>query len=145
MVRFENLWKNHPGKGVFPCNKAVHQNQCAIRMSVTLDKSGVDISSFSGVKCWERHEDEFRHILRAQELADWIDKHPEIFGNAVKLSRKKFPKMNSKSFRHTGIVFIKDGWLGGVDHIDLWNGIELKAGTNDYFEKGVEIWFWVLI
>lgn len=70
MVRFENLWKNHPGKGVFPCNKAVHQNQCAIRMSVTLDKSGVDISSFSGVKCWEKHEDGFRHILRAQELAD---------------------------------------------------------------------------
>jgi len=25
--------------------------------------------------------------------------------------------------------------------LDLWNGIELKAGTNDYFEKGVEIWF----
>lgn len=92
-----------------PRNNAVHQNQCAIRMSITLDKSGVDISSYSGVKCWEIHEDGFRHILRAQELADWIDKHPEIFGNAVKLSRKKYPKMNSKSFKHTGIVFIRNG------------------------------------
>jgi len=41
MVRFENLWKNHPGKGVFPCNKAVHQNQCEIRMSVTRKSSFV--------------------------------------------------------------------------------------------------------
>ncbi|MCW3160080.1 type VI secretion system amidase effector protein Tae4 [Chryseobacterium oryctis] len=130
---------------MFPCNKSVHQNQCAIRMSVALSKSGVDIMSFGGVKCWEKHEDGFKHILRAQELADWINIHPEIFGKRLKMERKKYPKMNSKSFKHKGIVFIKDGWSGGVDHIDLWDGIELKGGTSDYFEKGVEIWFWFLI
>ncbi|AZB10879.1 hypothetical protein EG344_19590 [Chryseobacterium sp. G0162] len=80
-------------------------------------------------RCWEKHEDKFRHILRAQELADWVDKHPEVFGNTLKLSIKKYPKMDSKSFKHKGLIFIKDGW-GATDHIDLWD---------------VEIWFWPLI
>lgn len=145
MVRFEQLWKKHPGKGVFPCDRSKHENQCAIRMSVAFEESGVDLTSFAGVKCWEKHENGFKHILRAQELANWVDKHPEVFGNTIKLSRKKIPNMNSKSFKHKGLVFIMDGWLAGVDHIDLWNGIEMKAGMPDYFEKGKEIWFWVLI
>lgn len=146
MVRFEQLWKNHPGWESTPCNKVIHRNQCAIRMSVALDKAGVDTSSFPGVKCWERHEDGFRHFLRAQELADWINVHPEIFGNRVLLNRKKYPKMNYNSFKNAkGIVFIKDGW-GATDHIDVWDGISLKGGdAHDYLSKGVEIWFWALI
>jgi len=43
--------------------------------------SNVDISSFVSSKCWISHEDGFRHILRVQELADWIHIHPEIFGH----------------------------------------------------------------
>jgi len=72
-----NLWKNHPGRGVYPCDKSQFQNQCAIRMSTALHLSNVDISSFSGAKCWVSHEDGFKHILRAQELADWMHIHPE--------------------------------------------------------------------
>ncbi len=143
MVRFNDLWKNHPGR-YKPCNEALFQNQCAIRMSQALHDSKVDLVSFHGARCWEKHKDGFRHILRAQELADWIHMHPEIFGNRLKLERKKYPKMNHKSFRYKGIVFIKDGW-GATDHIDLWNGISLKAGSLDYLEKGTEIWFWFVI
>lgn len=143
MVRFDELWKNHPGT-YKPCNGALFQNQCAIRMSQALYDSNVDLLSFKGVKCWEKHKDGFRHILRAQELADWLHIHPEIFGNRVKLERKKYPKMNDKSFKHKGIIFIKDGW-GSTDHIDLWGGMSLKGGSVDYFNYGVEIWFWVLI
>lgn len=52
--------------------------------------------------------------------------------------------MNSKSFRHTGIVFIKDGW-GATDHIDVWNSSELKGGETEYFlSSWKEIWFWQL-
>ncbi len=35
--------------------------------------------------------------------------------------------------------------MGATDHIDLWNGLSLKAGTPDYLSYGVEIWFWNLI
>lgn len=147
MVRFDELWKNHPGKSSHPCNIALFPNQCAIRMSEALHKSGVDLMSFKGVKCWEKHKDGFKHILRAQELADWIYMHPEIFGNRLKLERKKYPKMGNKSFKNgKGIIFIKDGWSGGTDHIDIWNGISLKGGDAlDYLWRGTEIWFWALI
>lgn len=146
MVRFDILWKNHPGNGVFPCDRSKHINQCAIRMSVALEKSGVDLMSFGGVKCWEKHEDGFKHILRAQELANWINIHSEIFGNRLLLERKKYPTMSHKSFRNAkGIIFIKDGW-GATDHIDVWNGMELKGGdAYDYLSRGTEIWFWPLI
>lgn len=143
MVRFDILWKNHPGN-LKPCNVVEFPNQCAIRMSEAFNKSGVDLTSFSGAKCWEKHEDKFRHILRAQELDNWVDKHPEIFGNTVKLSRKKYPTMSSKSFNHKGLIFIKDGW-GATDHIDLWDKNSLRAGSVDYLSLGVEIWFWPLI
>ncbi|UEQ78844.1 T6SS effector amidase Tae4 family protein [Chryseobacterium arthrosphaerae] len=108
MVRFDILWKNHPGT-FQPCNVSLFPNQCAIRMSEALSKSGIELISFAGARCWEKHEDKFRHILRAQELATWMDRHPEIFGNTLKLSRKKFPEMSSKSFKHKGLIFIKDG------------------------------------
>ncbi len=65
-------------------------------MSEAFNKYRLDLLSFHGVKCWEKHEDSFKHFLRAGELTKWMDMHPEIFGNAVKLSRKKYPKMNHK-------------------------------------------------
>ncbi|MDH6254357.1 hypothetical protein M2347_004084 [Chryseobacterium sp. H1D6B] len=143
MVRFDELWKNHPGT-YKPCNENLFQNQCAVRMSQALYNSNVDMLSFHGIKCWEKHNDGFKHALRAQELADWLHMHPEIFGNRLKLERKKYPKMNYKSFKHKGIIFIKNGW-GPTDHIDLWDGVSLKGGTADYFNYGAEIWFWALI
>ncbi|MBP2615073.1 type VI secretion system amidase effector protein Tae4 [Chryseobacterium jejuense] len=143
MIRFDILWKNHPGT-LKPCNVVEFPNQCAIRMSEAFNKSGVDLASFSGAKCWEKYEDKFRHILRAQELANWVDKHPEVFGNTLKLQRKKHPTMSSKSFRHKGLIFIKDGW-GATDHIDLWDKNSLRAGSVDYLSLGIEIWFWPLI
>lgn len=45
MVRFDELWKNHPGKSSHPCNIALFPNQCTIRMSEALHKSGVDLMS----------------------------------------------------------------------------------------------------
>ncbi len=50
-------------------------------MGEALRLSNVDLSSFKGAKCWEKHEDKIKHILRAQELANWIDKNPHVFGN----------------------------------------------------------------
>lgn len=75
---FNKLWKFHPGRS-FPCNRLKFENQCAIRMGEALRLSNVDLSSFKGAKCWEKHEDKIKHILRAQELANWIDKNPHVF------------------------------------------------------------------
>lgn len=47
MVRFDILWKNHPGTFKL-CNVTEFPNQCAIRMSEAFGKSGVDLTSFSG-------------------------------------------------------------------------------------------------
>ena len=139
------LWKNHPGRGVFPCDKSQFQNQCAIRMSTALHLSNVDISSFAGAKCWISHEDVFKHILRAQELADWIHIHPEIFGHRKLYEKKKYPKLNHSDFwKMKGIIFFKDGW-GATDHIDVWNSSEMKGGETEYFlSSWKEIWFWQL-
>ena len=81
-----------------------------------------------------------RHILRAQELADWITRNPGYFG-----SREIFKDVTYEKFLgKKGIVFVKDGW-GATDHIDIWDGTNMKGGHSDYFSKGREIWFWDLM
>lgn len=135
MVNFSILWNNHPGRNIRPCN---FDNQCAIRMGIALQKTGVDLKSFMGEKCWYK-DHEPKHILRAQELADWIDKSL-YFG-----AKKVYKNVKSSDFiGKKGIVFIRDGW-GPTDHIDLWNGSIMKGGSSEYFSKGKEVWFWNII
>lgn len=143
---YYNLWNNHPGKNIFPCNTVIHQNQCAIRMSVALHKSNIDTKTFQGIVCWEKHNDGFKHILRAQELANWIDKNPSTFGSKKVFTRQKFPKLHYSDFwRMKGIIFIQNGW-GETDHIDIWNGSEMKGGSSDYINRNfTSLWFWQLI
>lgn len=131
MASLSSLWVNHPGPGSSPCKFA---NQCAIRMGVALDKSGIDLTSFTGVRCWHHKP---KHILRAQQLADWLTANPQHFG-----PKKVYKDVTSKDFKDVrGIVFIKDGW-GATDHIDIWNGSSMKTGEVEWFELGSEVWFW---
>ena len=107
-------------------------------MGVALRKTGISLSTFHGAKCDAHHQP--RHILRAQELATWIHKNPKIFGNRA----RHITRVTSADFKDkTGLVFIQDGW-GPTDHIDVWNGSQLKAGSLDYFARGKELWFWEL-
>jgi hypothetical protein len=111
-------------------------------MGVALAECKVDLSSFKGVRCWHGHTP--RHILRAQELADWIAKNLALFGQKKVYKRKDLPKMSYVDFDgRKGIVFIKDGW-GATDHIDLWDGYSMKGGDASYLLEGTEIWFWRL-
>lgn len=132
---FQKLWKNHPGR-THPCDSSVFNNQCAIRMGVALEKSGVDTSSFDTMyperRCWLGHNP--GHILAAQELANWIKSKTHIFGTLKKITPNNYPS-------NSGIIFIKDGW-GTTDHIDVWNGSSLKGGDSSYLSKGTEVWFW---
>ena len=134
MISFDTLWGNHPGLYSKPCN---FMNQCAIRMGIAFQKSNISLSTFNGSKCWHEHSP--RHILRAQELADWMKDNPGTFG-----IMKEFSNVSSNSFQgFKGIVFIKDGW-GSTDHIDLWNGSTMKAGEAAYLDLGKSVWFWNL-
>lgn len=145
MVTFNQLWSNHPtiagndhpcatrGKGNFP-------NQCSIRLGVALAVSGVKTERIPGaVHCWY-HDRSEGHIIRAEQLANGLNKYP-IPGiwKVIKVPSESFPeKLSGK----TGIMFFKDYWRREFtdkngkkkiqafrnrsgDHIDLWNGSRL--------------------
>ncbi|MCP4490257.1 MAG: hypothetical protein GY820_23500 [Gammaproteobacteria bacterium] len=140
IVLFNQLWTNHPA-GDFPCDEETFPNQCAIRMGVALEQSGVNTHTFDKMypnrRCYPGFKHSPRHILAAQELANWIKSETTLFGDVEihkKVTKKEF--MGKK-----GIIFIKDGW-GIVDHIDVWNGVEMKGGRTNYFARGKEVWLW---
>lgn len=155
-MKFETLWNNHPtiSSSIFkddaPCLKdgeRAFENQCAIRMGVSLEKSGINLTSFKGARCWYNHKP--KHILRAEELANWLKspfspfKNVKIFEGATGFSSIAGKK---------GIIFFKDyyGPSQQGDHIDLWNGSRLTCRVS-WFEfairggahyKAATIWFW---
>lgn len=137
-LTFTKLWDSHPYPDS-PCDTTLFVNQCAIRMSVALRGAGADLASFAGAKCYPGLKHSPKHVLRAQELAEWLAGQTTLVGTV-----KKYKKVSSVDFAgKKGIVFIKDGW-GPTDHIDVWNGSALKGGSPDYFARGKAVWFWEL-
>ncbi|MFL7966020.1 Type VI secretion system (T6SS), amidase effector protein 4 [Pseudomonas sp. NFACC15-1] len=145
---FINLWKAysdllvaHPDAK--PCD-GPWANQCAIRMSLTLNaEKTIKVNKSTYTKdplC--KHE----HARGAESLANWLWKHhlgaPTRLSNSTENRRTLMGK--------TGLIFFKDcfqqsgetaeGRSG--DHIDLWNrGL---TQTSDLFYRSKEIWFWEL-
>jgi hypothetical protein len=109
-------------------------------MGLTLAAVGVDLKAFKGARCW--YQGHQHHVLRAQELADWLRTTPSLLG-PVEIRRKV---TSSDYLGRTGLVFFKNFWGEGNqgDHIDLWDGDELRAGATDYFERSEQVWFWPL-
>lgn len=136
-VTYLQVWNNHPYPNS-PCDTTLFPNQCAIRMGVALAGAGVSLGTFRGVKCWSKHSP--KHILRAQELANWMATQTTTFGKVQKFTKSV---TNADFSGKTGLVFIQDGW-GPTDHIDVWNGTELKGGSPGYFARGKQVWFWEL-
>lgn len=146
-VTAQALWDNHPYPAS-PCSSDLFPNQCAIRMSVALEKAGINTSSFDKLyprrRCCTAYPSlkhhKPGHIMSAQELANWIDKNPSIFGKAKKHTKK----VTAADFvGKKGIVFIMNGW-GSTDHIDIWDGSDMKGGQQQYFSLGEQVWFWQL-
>ncbi|MEE2732961.1 MAG: type VI secretion system amidase effector protein Tae4 [Pseudomonadota bacterium] len=142
-VAFGTLWANHPAnKGMDePCatnGNGNFENQCAIRMGVALANSGVSLAGFRGARCWFGHKN---HVLRAQELANWLANGGGGFGSPT-----VHRSANSSSFLNSGIVFFKNFWGVGNqgDHIDLWDGRQMTKGDPVYFDASEEVWFWQL-
>ena len=160
MPTFAQLWANHPIiKGDAPLlDRGVYQNQCAINMSASLMRSGVDMSRYTGVWSWQK--DKPKYAIRAEELAQWLATGaahlPTKLTKFVGKEKVKdaFDKIDDK----TGIIFLKDYYGPGQsgDHIDLFNGsrmterfswfriqwgVSWEGMWTDYL-KSREIWFW---
>ncbi len=139
------MWKSHPANLNIqaPCTTngtSNFTNQCAIQMGVCLQKSGVPLTSFTGARCYPGHGHNQSHILRAQELADWIKSKPGFFGRATIR-----PNTNAQPYKDkTGIIFCKNfyGTNNQGDHIDLWDGKRMTLGSVAYFSLSQEVWFW---
>jgi hypothetical protein len=144
-MKFKDLWYNHPANNddINPCwsDKSNFENQCAIRMGVALQRSGVAIKHYRGVTCTTDFNftpecKEF-HPLRVNELQDFLEVwlgEPESYINCT------YEDFVEKK----GIIIFLDFWGTNMqgDHVDLWDGQSMTYGAKDYFERSREILFW---
>ena len=139
--KFENIKNSHFDSSG---DKPLFSNYCAINLSHALLKSGVTINSGNVVSTrWGCNDKNYKneHVIRAQELANWL-KISKIngFGNLKEL--------NGSTFKHyvsgkKGIIFFKDYWQRSTDtgnnrtgdHIDIWtgNGLPSESFFTDFF------------
>lgn len=173
--KFEDLWNGYPadasaddGIDHWPCLKLtgepMYENQCAIRVSIALAAAGVNMKSCPKAKCDynKSYKDHAGHVIRAQELADWLKNHllgaPQTW-TVDKHGKKPIPGTLAQVAvqGQTGIVFFKDFWAregertATGDHIDLWNettgktiNLGLENPDDNYFPRSKEVWFWRL-
>lgn len=166
MSSFEKIWNSYPTKETISSsctNKQPDSNRpftdyCAIMLSESFHRAGVDISLLKGNRCWSHGGK--KHLLLAEDLAEGLrKKSPPGFGNFQKVVPGSFQSiLNGK----TGVVFFKDYWQRGSerfanrsgDHIDLWNKSKITSSSMLYrsvvewfgfvsdLNKSREIWFW---
>lgn len=142
---FARLWESHPAVcgEPYPCRspdgKPHFENQCAVRMALALERAGVSLRSFRGARCWHGHG--AGHVLRAQELADWLRARPRTFGPVTRLRPARPEDVPGRA-----IVFFRNfhGTNNQGDHIDVWDGRAMCAGDPSYFGRSEEVWFWGL-
>ncbi|MFH1119814.1 MAG: T6SS effector amidase Tae4 family protein [Bacteroidota bacterium] len=128
-ITFANLWMNYPKDP--PCVNPNGDpppgwsNQCAIKVSVALELSGVSFQSFSGLRC--PIDIKMKGMIgSAQQLANWLIKKP--FKGCPEVTKINPTSWEIKVSGKTGIIFFKDYWRrkgetrgqGSGDHIDLW-------------------------
>ena len=132
MSKFKEFWDNYPDED--PCHakdregKILFANQCAIRLSYALKKSGIRFETFPAKrKCWIHKSAD--HVLAAKELADWLEKTPIPGINRVEMITGE--EWRTKIVGRTGIVCFEDYYTpsggSGGDHIDLWDGSSMTG------------------
>lgn len=137
-LTFQELWDNYPSGD--PYDNPTYRDQCAIRMSVTFHRVGVEMKSFSQklVKPLSGQPTIGRILLdgkatatRADELGEWLKLRP--FAGLPSAEDITGADWQSKVEGHTGIIQFSRYWTrdGEKDndasggHIDLWNGKRL--------------------
>ncbi|ENX39723.1 type VI secretion system amidase effector protein Tae4 [Acinetobacter courvalinii] len=139
-VTFKELWANYVEGAPYKVRGSIpkgFENQCAIRMSATLHKVGVKMSTFSQnyIKP-EGNAPTLGRILldgkatatRANEMSKWLETRPVCgIGPAQNITGSNWKdKVKGK----TRIIFFGDYWprdgessdAASGGHIDLWNG-----------------------
>ncbi|AMP06512.1 T6SS effector amidase Tae4 family protein [Collimonas pratensis] len=156
-VSFQELWSNYVTGDPYKVDGKVpdgFDNQCAIRMSATFHKLGIDMKSFSSkVVKPENGEKSIGRILldgkptatRANELRQWLNLHP--IPNIYKAENITGADWQFKIKGRTGIVAFEGYWQrdsdGGSDtsggHIDLWNKTTLTPSVESFlrFRAGI--------
>ncbi|QQC65322.1 type VI secretion system amidase effector protein Tae4 [Paraburkholderia ginsengisoli] len=139
-VTFQQLWNDYPSRD--PYDNPDYPDQCAIRMSVTFHRAGVEMKSFSSklVKPLGGQASIGRILLegnvtatRANELGEWLKLQPIAgIGKPENISGTNWVSMVKG---RTGIIMFDGYWArdgetsgntsGG--HIDLWNGEKLTG------------------
>ena len=140
VVSFRELWENYPTGN--PYNNPDYKDQCAIRLSVTFHRVGIEMKSFSAklVKPLSGQDSIGRVILdgkatatRANELGEWLKLQP--FAGLGKAENITGADWLSRVKGRTGIIMFDGYWTrdGESDsaasggHIDLWNGEKLTG------------------
>ncbi|MCL6272301.1 type VI secretion system amidase effector protein Tae4 [Sansalvadorimonas sp. 2012CJ34-2] len=146
MITFKKLWNSHPTitGSDNPCTtngKKNFSNQCSIRVGVALVECGVKTTDIPGVThCWHGHPKSAGHVIRAEELANGLQK-VSLPGlkPVIEVDPKEFSEQLSGK---KGIIFFKDYWQRTVrgktesfrnrsgDHIDIWNGSRITDLTS---------------
>lgn len=137
VLTFEQLWSNYPSGD--PYDDPAYDNQCAIRLSVMLHRSGIEMKSFSEklIKPSPGRKSIGRIMLdgkptatRADELAEWLKLRP--FAGLPNPENITGSNWESKVAGRTGIIAFKNYWARSSNesnpsggHIDLWNGKRL--------------------
>jgi Type VI secretion system (T6SS), amidase effector protein 4 len=139
---FNGLWSNYPTVAS-PCD-GPWSNQCAIRMSLTLNAEGsltVSAATYTEPKC------SHGHARGAESLANWLWSNarlgrPTVYTDGATAKKAVADKR--------GIIFFKDCFTreGSTeqtgDHIDLWQrGITKTYGDPNNNSK--QVWFWEIL
>ena len=138
---FNGLWSSYPTTAT-PCD-GPWDNQCAIRMSVTLNTEGtitVSKATYSEPKCAHGH------ARGAESLANWLWRNhlgrPTVYTSGATAKTANADKR--------GIMFFKDCFQRAGssdrsgDHIDLWSRGVTKT-YNDPHNNSAQVWFWEII
>lgn len=157
---FDLLWEKHPkNQGIpNPCldneGQPTYDNQCAIRMGLSLMDSGIHIPNEGLVRC-DKHGR--RHVLRAQELANWLKRSGKLGNRTIYKGRSSDQYEHFAKKNLTGVVFFKDFWQrqrqdgshetleeASGDHIDLVKEGILPPNQvlKNFFNNSVELWLW---
>lgn len=144
-IKFAQLWENYVTGNPYDDPSGTHPNQCAIRMSATLHRVGIEMKSFSQntVKPAPGKATLGRILLdgkptatRANEMAAWLKLQP-FCGLPNKPENITGKEWESKVKGRTGIIFFDGYWTRAGEsaetasggHIDLWNGTRLTISS----------------
>lgn len=144
-ITFQQLWDNYVTGNPHVDETGAYANQCAIRMSATLHRVGIEMKSFSAkvVRPSPGKPSIGRILLngkptatRADEMAAWLSLKP-FAGLPAKPESITGTDWEVKVRDRTGIIAFLGYWTrdGESDdsasggHIDLWNGSRLTISS----------------